>query len=42
MTQEEADNYQKIQKQKRETHYMATNPQLVLQNGKFDVESPEY
>lgn len=42
LTQQEADDFQRAQKQRKETHYMATNPQLTMQNGKFDVESPEY
>lgn len=42
MTQEEADEFQKMQAQQRETQYMATNAQLVLKQGKFDEKSPEY
>ena len=42
MTQEEADEFQRMQSQHRETQYMATNPQLILKNGKFDESTPEY
>ena len=42
MSQEEADEFQKMQTQQRETQYMSTNPQLVLKKGKFDDTSPEY
>lgn len=36
MSQNEADNFQKMQSQQRETQYMATNPQLIMKSGKFD------
>ena len=42
MTQEEADEFQKMQSQQRETQYMATNPQLIMKKGKFDDTTPEY
>lgn len=42
MTQEEADEFQKMQLQNRETQYMATNPQLIMKKGKFQDETPEY
>ena len=42
MTQDEADEFQKMQSQHRETQYMATNPQLIMKGGKFDDNSAEY
>ena len=42
MSQEEADEFQKMQNQQRETQYMATNPQLIMKGGRFDEKSAEY
>ena len=39
---DEADEFQKMQSQHRETQYMATNPQLIMKGGKFDDNSAEY